>query len=106
MDLDMPLFAKLGMGYSKYDGLLSHFTSGDPSIVLVDIPTLELLMTGEDRCRAALCITPGPAPSANRVTQANPDPQAGTHRNDHQDIHPSHDNEYPPKRDIKCGIMP
>ena len=68
MDSVMPLFAILGMDHSKYDGLLSRFTSGDASVISADLPTLEILMAGEDRRKAALGITPAPAPSANRVT--------------------------------------
>ena len=65
MDLVMPLFAILSMDHSKYDGLLSRFTSGDTSVVLADLPTLEILMAGEDRRNVALGITPAPAPSAS-----------------------------------------
>ena len=65
MDSVMPMFAILGMDHSKYDGLLSRFTSGDTSVVSADLPTLELLMLGEDRRKAALGIIDSPAPSAN-----------------------------------------
>ena len=78
MESVMPFFAILGMDHSKYDGLLSRFTSGDTSIVLADLPTLKILMAGEDCRNLALGITLAPAPSANRVTQGPPDPQAGT----------------------------
>ena len=79
MDSVMPLFAILGLDYFKFDGLLSCFTSGDASVVSVDLPTLTLV-AGEDRQQTALDITLAPAPSANRATQGDPDPQAGTRR--------------------------
>ena len=72
MDSVMPLFAILGMDHSKYDGLLSRFTSGDASVVTADLPALELLMLGEDRRKEAMGITPVPIPSANRATQGPP----------------------------------
>ena len=40
MDSLMSIFAILGMYHSKYDGLLSRFTSGNTSVVLADFPTL------------------------------------------------------------------
>ena len=73
MDSVMPLFAILGVDYSKYDDLLSCFTSGDTSVVLADLATMELLVMGEDCCRTALGITTAPALSATRVTQYTPD---------------------------------
>ena len=74
MDSVMPLFAILGMDHSKYDGLLSRFTSGDASVVGADLPTLEHLMMGEDRRKEAMGITSAPIPSANRATQGPPEP--------------------------------
>ena len=68
MDLVMPLFAILGMDHSKYDGLLSRFTLGDASVVLVYLLTLQILMSGEDHHNAALGITPAPALAANCPT--------------------------------------
>ena len=68
MDSVMPMFAILGMDHSKYDGLLSRFISGDTSVVSADLPTLELLMLGEDRRKAALGIANSPSHSANRAT--------------------------------------
>ena len=46
MESVMLLFAILGMDHSKYDGLLSRFTSGDTSVVSADLPALELLIWG------------------------------------------------------------
>ena len=86
MDFVMPLFAILGRHHSKYDGLLSRFTSHNTSVILADPPTLDLLMVGKDHCKAALGITPVPAPSANRVTQGTPDTQTGNCQNDCWDI--------------------
>ena len=98
MDSVMPLFAILGMDHSKYDGLLSRFTSGDASVVLADIPTLEILMAGEDRQKAALDITPAPTPSANCVTQGPPNPQAGTRRDKRRNFPtPPRQDYQPPK---------
>ena len=37
MDSVMPLFTILGMYHSKYDSLLPSFTSGNTSVVLVDL---------------------------------------------------------------------
>ena len=88
MDSVMPLFTILGMDHSKYDGLLSRFTSGDTSVILGNLPTLELLMMGEYRCKAALGITPDPTPSANCATQCTPDTQAGNSQNDCWEIPP------------------
>ena len=63
------MFAILGMDHSKYNGLLSRFTISDTSVVSADLPTLELLMLGEDRRKADLGIVNSPSHSANRVTQ-------------------------------------
>ena len=92
----MPLFVILGMDHSKYDGLLSRFTSGDASVVSADHPTLKILMAGEDCRKAALGLTPAPAPSTNRATQGNRDPQAGTRRDEHRNVPPSPSQEYQP----------
>ena len=84
------------MDHSKYDGLLSRFPSGDASVVLADLPTLEILMAGEDPRKAALGLTPAPAPSTNHATQGNHDPQAGTRRDEHRNVPPSPSQEYQP----------
>ena len=85
MDLVMPLFAILDMDYSKYDGLFPRLTYGDTSVVLVDLPTLELLVMIEDHHKAALCITSALVPSTNSATQGTPDTQAGNCQNDHRE---------------------
>ena len=67
----MPLFAILVMYHSKYNGLLSCFTSGDTLVVMADLPTLELLMLGEERRKAAMGLSTAPSPPANWATQSD-----------------------------------
>ena len=105
MDLVMSLFAIIGMDHFKYDRLLSRFISCDTSVDLVDLPTLKILMLGYNCRKLALCITPDPALSASRVTQSNPDSQAGTRLEERQDILPPRQAEYPSSGGIKWNTI-
>ena len=105
MDLVMSPFAIIGMDHFKYNSLLSRFTSCDASVDSVDLPTLKILMSGYNCRKVALCITPDPALSASRVTQSNPDSQAGTRLEERQDILPPRQAEYPPSGGIKWNTI-
>ena len=68
----MPLFALIGMDHTKYDGLLSRFTSGDPAIVTADLSQLEAKMTEEDSRKEAMGMTSTPIPPTSESPTRTP----------------------------------
>ena len=66
IDTLMPLFALNGMYQSLYNGTLSRFTSGDPTLISADLTALEDIMTQEVSIKRELGIV-SQAGSASRA---------------------------------------